>query len=150
MKKFQILNLHYILSMIDLQKVDKDGRSKLIALDIALGDMVDSHNDEVERIKSRISKGHEEEIAKVSELMAQLESASEEEKCAIRDKINSCVVYAEMQQQLNEEINRRLTEDVSVDIVELKSEELAEWCAASGVSLTIDILRELRKAGLIH
>ena len=150
MKKFQVLNFHYILSMIDLQKVDKDGRSKLIALDIALGDIVDSHNDEVERIKSRISKGHEEEIAKVSELMAQLESASEEEKCIIRDKINSCVAYAEMQQQLNEEINRRLTEDVSVDIVELKSEELAEWCAASGVSLTIDILRELRKAGLIH
>lgn len=122
----------------------------MIALDIALGDIVDSHNEEVEKIKSRISKGHEDEIAQVSKLIAQLESASEEEKCLIREEIDSHAMYADMQLQLNSEVNRRLMEDVSVDIVELGSSELAEWCASSGVSLTIDILRELRKAGLIH
>lgn len=148
MKKYQILNFHYILSRIDLQKVDKESRSKLIALDIALGDIVDSHNEEVEKIKSRISKGHEDEIAQVSKLIAQLESASEEEKCLIREEIDSHAMYADMQLQLNSEINRRLMEDVSVDIEKVSSADLAQWCADSRISITLDLLREFRRAGL--
>ena len=62
MKKYQVINFHHLLSQIDLQKVDKEARAKLISLDIILGDIVDDHNAEVEKVKTRLSKGHEEDI----------------------------------------------------------------------------------------
>jgi hypothetical protein len=54
MKKYQIINFHHLLSQIDLQKVDKEARAKLISLDIVLGDIVDDHNAEIEKVKASI------------------------------------------------------------------------------------------------
>ena len=149
MKKYQIINFHHLLSQIDLQKVDKEARAKLISLDIVLGDIVDEHNAEIEKVKARLSKGHEDAIAEVSALMAELQVADEVRKAEIVTKIDSNTEYAIIQNQLNEEVNRRLVEDVNADIEKIASADLAQWCADSGISITLDLLREFRRAGFI-
>ena len=149
MKKYQIINFHHLLSQIDLQKVDKEARTKLISLDIILGDIVDEHNAEIEKVKARLSKGHEDAIAEVSALMAELQVADEVRKAEIVTKIDSNTEYAIIQNQLNEEVNRRLVEDVNADIEKIASADLAQWCADSGISITLDLLREFRRAGFI-
>lgn len=148
MKRYQVINYHHLLSQIDLQKVDKDARAKLINLDIVLGDIVDAHNDEVEKVKTRLSKGHEAEIQEVSALISQLQTA--EDKEAIKAQIDLHKDYAAIEQQLNDEISKRLIEDVDVDVDKVSSADLAEWCAASGVRINLNVLRELRKAGLTN
>lgn len=145
MKKYQVINYHYLLSQIDLQKVEKEARTMIINLDIVLGDIVDEHNAEIEKVKARLSKGHEAEIQEVSELINQLQTA--EDKEAIKAQIDEHEDYAEIQAQLNEEVHKRLVEDVDVDIEKVKSADLAEWCAASGISINLDMLREFRRAG---
>lgn len=147
MKRYQIINFHHLLSRIDLQKVDKESRTTLIDLDIILGDIVDAHNDEVEKIKTRLSKGHEEEIREVSALYAELESA--ENKQLIMDIIASHTAYIEIQEQLNNEVNKRLMEDICVEIEKISSVDLAQWCSDSGISITLDQLRNYRQTGLI-
>lgn len=117
----------------------------IINLDIVLGDIVDEHNAEIEKVKARLSKGHEAEIQEVSELINQLQTA--EDKEAIKAQIDEHEDYAEIQAQLNEEVHKRLVEDVDVDIEKVKSADLAEWCAASGISINLDMLREFRRAG---
>ena len=156
MKKYQIINFHHLLSQIDLQKVDKEARAKLISLDIILGDIVDEHNAEIEKVKARLSKGHEDAIAEVSALMAELQVADEARKAEIVTKIDSNTEYAIIQNQLNEEVNRRLVEDVEylsdkkvIAIEKIASADLAQWCADSGISITLDLLREFRRAGFI-
>lgn len=149
MKKYQIINFHHLLSQIDLQKVDKEARAKLISLDIVLGDIVDDHNAEIEKVKARLSKGHEDAIAEVSALMSELQVADEARKAEIVTKIDSNTEYAIIQNQLNEEVNRRLVEDVNADIEKIASADLAQWCADSGISITLDLLREFRRAGFI-
>lgn len=146
MKRYQVINYHHLLSQIDLQKVDKDARAKLINLDIVLGDIVDAHNDEVEKVKTRLSKGHEAEIQEVSALISQLQTA--EDKEAIKAQIDLHKDYAAIEQQLNDEISKRLIEDVDVDVDKVSSADLAQWCADSGLSITLDLLREFRRAGL--
>lgn len=146
MKRYQIINFHHFLSQIDLQKVTKEARAKLINLDIVLGDIVDEYNEEIAKIKARLSKGHETEIKEVSELINQLQTA--EDKEAIKAQIDLHKDYAEIQQQLNEEVHRRLMEDVEIDVEKVASSDLAEWCALSGTSINLVVLREFRKAGL--
>lgn len=147
MKKYQVINFHHLLSQIDLQKVDKEAREKLISLDIILGDIVDEHNAEVEKVKTRLSKGHEEDIREVSALFAELQGAEDEKKAEIEGKIAQHTEYIAIQNQLNDEVNRRLVEDVTIDIEKVASADLAQWCADSGISITLDLLREFRRAG---
>lgn len=154
MKKYQVINFHHLLSQIDLQKVDKEARAKLISLDIILGDIVDEHNAEVEKVKTRLSKGHEEDIREVSTLFAELQGAEGEKKAEIEGKITQHTEYLAIQNQLNEEVNRRLVEDVEclsdkkvIAIEKIASADLAQWCADSGISITLDLLREFRRAG---
>ena len=147
MKRYQIINFHHFLSQIDLQKVSKEARAKLISLDIILGDIVDDHNTEVEKVKARLSKGHEEEIQEVSALFAELQGAEGEKKAVLEGKIAQHTEYLAIQNQLNEEVNRRLVDDVDVDVEKVKAADLAEWCAASGISINLDMLREFRRAG---
>lgn len=147
MKKYQVINFHHLLSQIDLQKVDKEARAKLLSLDIILGDIVDEHNAEIEKVKARLSKGHEDAIAEVSALMSELQVADEARKAEIVTKIDSNTEYTIIQNQLNEEVNKRLVEDVNVEIEKVASADLAQWCADSGLSITLDLLREFRRAG---
>lgn len=147
MKKYQVINFHHLLSQIDLQKVDKEARTKLISLDIVLGDIVDEHNAEIEKVKARLSKGHEDAIAEVSALMSELQVADEARKAEIAKKIDGNTEYASIQNQLNEEVNRRLVEDVTVEVEKVASADLAGWCADSGIRITLDLLREFRRAG---
>lgn len=146
MKRYQIINFHHFLSQIDLQKVSKEARSRLISLDIILGDIVDEYNEEVEKVKTRLSKGHEEDIREVSALFAELQGAEGDKKAEIEGKIAQHTEYIAIQNQLNEEVNRRLVEDVNVDIEKIASADLAQWCADSGISITLDLLREFRRA----
>ena len=146
MKRYQIINYHHFLSQIDLQKVSKEARSRLISLDIILGDIVDEYNEEVEKVKTRLSKGHEEDIREVSALFAELQGAEGDKKAEIEGKIAQHTEYIAIQNQLNEEVNRRLVEDVNVDIEKIASADLAQWCADSGISITLDLLREFRRA----
>lgn len=148
MKKYQVINYHHLLSQIDLQKVDKEARAQLISLDITLGDIVDTHNEEVEKIKARLTKGHEDTINEVSELIGMLRAADDKAKIELAKKIDANTEYASIQKQLNEEVNKRLLEDVSVEMVKIPSVDLAQWCADSGISINLDLLREFRKAGL--
>lgn len=148
MKKYQVINYHHLLSQIDLQKVDKEARAQLISLDITLGDIVDTHNEEVEKIKARLTKGHEDTINEVSELICMLRAADDKAKIELAKKIDANTEYASIQKQLNEEVNKRLLEDVSVEMVKIPSVDLAQWCADSGISINLDLLREFRKAGL--
>lgn len=149
MKKYQVINYHHLLSQIDLQKVDKEARAKLISLDIVLGDIVDEHNAEIEKVKTRLSKGHEEEIRKVSELIAELQTVADEgKKIEIQKQLESHTDYAVIQNQLDEEVNKRLVEDVTVEVEKVASADLAGWCADSGIRITLDLLREFRRAGL--
>lgn len=148
MKKYQVINYHHLLSQIDLQKVDKEARAQLISLDITLGDIVDAHNEEVEKIKARLTKGHEDTINEVSELIGMLRAADDKAKIEIAKKIDANTEYASIQKQLNEEVNKRLLEDVSVEMAKMPSVDLAQWCADSGISINLDLLREFRKAGL--
>lgn len=148
MKKYQVINYHHLLSQIDLQKVDKEARAQLISLDITLGDIVDAHNEEVEKIKARLTKGHEDTINEVSELIGMLRAADDKAKIELAKKIDANTEYASIQKQLNEEVNKRLLEDVSVEMAKIPSVDLAQWCADSGISINLDLLREFRKAGL--
>ena len=148
MKKYQVINYHHLLSQIDLQKVDKEARAKLISLDIILGDIVDEHNAEVEKVKTRLSKGHEEDIREVSALFAELQGAEGEKKAEIEDKIAKHTEYLAIQTQLDEEVNRRLIEDINLDIEKVALADIAQWCADSGISITLELLREFRRAGL--
>lgn len=148
MKRYQIINFHHFLSQIDLQQVSKEARSRLISLDLILGDIVDEYNEEVEKVKTRLIKGHEAEVQEVSELINQLQTA--EDKEAIKALIDQHKDYAEIQQQFNEEVHKRLTEDVEIDIEKISSTDLAEWCALSGTSINLEVLREFRKAGLTN
>lgn len=148
MKKYQVINYHHILSQIDLQKVDKEARAKLINLDLTLGDIVDEHNAEIEKVKARLSKGHEEVIREVSALIADLQNAEGDKKAEIAKKIDGNTEYTSIQNQLNEEVNRRLVEDVTVEVEKVASADLAGWCADSGIRITLDLLREFRRAGL--
>lgn len=148
MKKYQVINYHHLLSQIDLQKVDKEARAQLISLDITLGDIVDAHNEEVEKIKARLTKGHEDTINEVSELIGMLRAADDKAKIELAKKIDANTEYASIQKQLNEEVNKRLLEGVSVEMVKIPSVDLAQWCADSGISINLDLLREFRKAGL--
>lgn len=148
MKKYQVINYHHLLSQIDLQKVDKEARAQLISLDITLGDIVDAHNEEVEKIKARLTKGHEDTINAVSELIGMLRAADDKAKIELAKKIDANTEYASIQKQLNEEVNKRLLEDVSVEMAKIPSVDLAQWCADSGISINLDLLREFRKAGL--
>lgn len=147
MKKYQVINFHHLLSQIDLQKVDKEARTKLISLDIVLGDIVDEHNAEIEKVKARLSKGHEEVIREVSALIAELQNAEGDKKAEISKKIDDNTEYTSIQNQLNEEVNKRLIEDVAVEVEKVASADLAEWCADSGIRITLDLLREFRRAG---
>lgn len=147
MKKYQVINFHHLLSQIDLQKVDKEARAKLISLDIILGDIVDEHNAEVEKVKARLSKGHEEDIREVSALFAELQGAEGAQKAEIEGRIAQHTEYIAIQNQLNEEVNRRLVEDVNAEIEKVASADLAQWCADSSISITLDLLREFRRAG---
>lgn len=147
MKKYQVINYHHLLSQIDLQKVDKEARAKLISLDIILGDIVDEHNAEIEKIKTRLSKGHEEVIREVSGLIAELQNAEGDKKAEIAKKIDSNTEYTSIQNQLNEEVNKRLVEDVTIEVEKVASADLAGWCADSGIRITLDLLREFRRAG---
>ncbi len=147
MKKYQIINYHHLLSKVDLQKVDKEARAKLISLDIVLGDIVDEHNAEIEKVKARLSKGHEEVIREVSALIAELQNAEGDKKAEIAKKIDGNTEYTSIQNQLNEEVNRRLVEDVTVEVEKVASADLAGWCADSGIRITLDLLREFRRAG---
>ena len=147
MKKYQIINYHHLLSQIDLQKVDKEARAKLISLDLTLGDIVDEHNAEIEKVKARLSKGHEEVIREVSALIAELQNAEGDKKAEIAKKIDGNTEYAIIQNQLNEEVNKRLVEDVTVEVEKVASADLAGWCADSGIRITLDLLREFRRAG---
>lgn len=147
MKKYQVINYHHILSQIDLQKVDKEARAKLINLDLTLGDIVDEHNAEIEKVKARLSKGHEEVIREVSALIAELQNAEGDKKAEIAKKIDGNTEYTSIQNQLNEEVNRRLVEDVTVEVEKVASADLAGWCADSGIRITLDLLREFRRAG---
>lgn len=150
MKKYQIINYHHLLSKVDLQKVNKEARAKLINLDLTLGDIVDEHNAEIEKVKARLSKGHEEVIRKVSALIAELQTVADEgKKIEIQKQLESHTDYAVIQNQLDEEVNKRLVEEVTVEVEKVASADLADWCAASGVRITLDILREFRKAGFI-
>ena len=146
MKRYQIINYHHFLSQIDLQKVDKQARAQLIRMDIVLGDIVDEHNAEVEKVKARLSRGHEAEIQEVGRLYELLQTA--EDKKEIMAQIESHKGYAELQNAMDEEVHSRLMEDVDVEIEKVTSEDLAGWCADSGVSVTLEVLREWRKAGL--
>ena len=146
MKKYQIINFHHFLSQIDLQKVDKEARAQLIRMDIVLGDIVDEHNAEVEKVKARLSRGHEAEIQEVGRLYEMLQMA--EDKKEIMAQIESHTSYAELQAAMDEEVNSRLMEDVEVDVEKVESEDLAGWFADSGLSITLEMLREWRKAGL--
>lgn len=151
MKKYQIINFHHLLSQIDLQKVDKESRTKLINLDILLGDIVESHNAEINKVKARLSKGHDEEIRQVSELVAQIQKAkSDEERNHIRQEIEKHTAYGEIQSQLNEEVNKRMMEDVEIEFDKVSAEDLAQWCADSGTSITLNLLREFRRAGFTY
>lgn len=147
MKKYQVINYHHLLSQIDLQKVCKEARAKLISLDLALGDVVDEHNAEIEKVKARLSKGHEEVIREVSALIAELQNAEGDKKAEIAKKIDGNSEYAIIQNQLNEEVNKRLVEDVTVEVEKVASADLAGWCADSGIRITLDLLREFRRAG---
>lgn len=147
MKKYQVINYHHLLSQIDLQKVDKEARAKLINLDLTLGDIVDEHNAEIEKVKARLSKGHEEVIREVSALIAELQNAEGDKKAEIAKKIDGNTEYTSIQNQLNEEVNRRLVEDVTVEVEKVASADLAGWCADSGIRITLDLLREFRRAG---
>lgn len=147
MKKYQVINYHHLLSQIDLQKVDKEARAKLISLDIILGDIVDEHNAEIEKVKARLSKGHEEVIREVSALIAELQNAEGDKKAEIAKKIEGKTEYTSIQNQLNEEVNKRLVEDVTVEVEKVASADLAGWCADSGIRITLDLLREFRRAG---
>lgn len=148
MKKYQVINYHHLLSQIDLQKVDKEARAKLISLDLILGDIVDEHNAEIEKVKARLSKGHEEVIREVSALIAELQNAEGDKKAEIAKKIDGNTEYTSIQNQLNEEVNKRLVEDVTVEVEKVASADLAGWCADSGIRITLDLLREFRRAGL--
>lgn len=148
MKKYQVINYHHHLSQIDLQKVDKEARAKLISLDIILGDIVDEHNAEIEKVKTRLSKGHEDVIREVAALIAELQNAEDDKKAEIAKKIDGNTEYTSIQNQLNEEVNRRLVEDVTVEVEKVASADLAGWCADSGIRITLDLLREFRRAGL--
>lgn len=147
MKKYQVINYHHLLSQIDLQKVAKEARAKLISLDIILGDIVDEHNAEIEKVKTRLSKGHEEVIREVSALIAELQNAEGDKKAEIAKKIDGKTEYTSIQNQLNEEVNKRLVEDVTVEVEKVASADLAGWCADSGIRITLDLLREFRRAG---
>ena len=103
----------------------------------------------IEKVKARLSKGHEDAIAEVSALMSELQVADEARKAEIVTRIDSNTEYAIIQNQLNEEVNRRLIEDISLDIEKTASADLAQWCADSGISITLDLLREFRRAGFI-
>lgn len=148
MKKYQVINYHHLLGQIDLQKVDKEARAKLISLDLTLGDIVDEHNAEIEKVKARLSKGHEEVIREVSALIAELQNAEGDKKTEISKKIDGNAEYASIQNQLNEEVDKRLVEDVTVEVEKVASADLAGWCADSGIRITLDLLREFRRAGL--
>lgn len=148
MKKYQIINYHRLLSQIDLQKVDKESRSKLISLDILLGDIVDAHNEEMVKVKARLSKGHEAAIREVSQLITELQGAEDGKRAEIVRRIDGNTEYAIIQNQLDEEVNKRLMEDVDVNAEKMASADLAQWCADSGIGITLDMLREFRKAGL--
>ena len=93
-----------------------------------------------------VIKGHEDEIQAVSELINQLQIADDKE--AIKIKIAEHKEYAAIQMQLNEEVNRKLMEDVQLEIDKVTSAELAQWCAESAISINLEVLRELRSAGL--
>lgn len=147
MKKYQVINYHHLLSQIDLQKVDKEARAKLISLDLTLGDIADEHNAEIEKVKTRLSKGHEEVIREVSALIAELQNAEGDKKAEIAKKIDGNTEYTSIQNQLNEEVNKRLVEDVTVEVEKVASADLAGWCADSGIRITLDLLREFRRAG---
>ena len=116
MKRYLVINYHHLLSQIDLQKVDKEARAKLISLDIVLGDIVDEHNAEIEKVKTRLGKGHEKEIQEVSALFAELQGSEGEKKAEIEGKIAQHTEYLAIQNQLNDEISKRLIEDVDVDV----------------------------------
>lgn len=147
MKKYQVINFHHLLSQIDLQKVDKEARAKLINLDLTLGDIIDEHNAEIEKVKTRLSKGHEDDIREVSALFAEHQNAEGEKKAEIEGKIAQHTEYLAIQNQLDDEVNRRLVEDVTIEIDKVSSADLAQWCADSGISITLDLLREFRRAG---
>lgn len=147
MKKYQVINYHHLLNQIDLQKVDKEARAKLISLDLTLGDIVDEHNAEIEKVKTRLSKGHEEVIREVSALIEELQNAEGDKKAEIAKKIDDKTEYTSIQNQLNEEVNKRLVEDVTVEVEKVASADLAGWCADSGIRITLDLLREFRRAG---
>lgn len=146
MKKYHIFNFRHFLSQIDLQKVGKDARAQLIRLDIVLGNVIDAHEAEIERVRARLSKGHEAEIDEVRRLYEMLEVA--EDKQAVMAQIASHTDYANLQSAMDEEVRSRMMEDVKVDVEKVASEDLAGWCADSGVSITLEMLREWRKAGL--
>ena len=148
MKKYQIINYHRLLSQIDLQKVDKESRSKLISLDILLGDIVDAHNEEMVKVKARLSKGHEAAIREVSQLITELQGAEDEKRAEIVRRIDGNTEYAIIQSQLDEEVNKRLNEEVEISVEKISSTDLAQWCADSNMSITLDMLREFRRSGL--
>ena len=148
MKRYQLLNFYNCISQIDLQVVDKESRTILLNLDILIGDMAEAHEEEVDKIRKRLVRGHEDEIRMVEELIYRLQEA--EDKSAIKAKIDASVTYHEIHQQLEEEINRRMMEDVDMIIEDkVTSEQLAQWCADSGISMTLNLLREYKRAGLI-
>ena len=99
---------------------------------------------------------NEEDIREVSALFAELQGAEGEKKAEIEGKIAQHTEYIAIQKQLNEEVNRRLVEDVEclndkkvIAIEKISSADLAQWCADSGISITLDLLREFRRAGFI-
>lgn len=150
MKKYQIINYHHLLSQIDLQKVSKNQRKRLIELDVVLSDIVDKHESDVRKIRARLASGHEEEIKAVSALNARLDTANESEKAVLLEQIGSYENFSVILKELNEEVNKRLMEDSAVDIDRIDADELIEMCASSGVSITLDLFRDLRKSGLIN
>lgn len=150
MKKYQLINYHHLLSQIDLQKVDKEARATLISLDITLGDIVDSHNEELEKVKARLSKGHEEAIRRVSALFEEMNAADDARKAEIKAQLDNEKEYSSIQSQLNDEVNKRLLEDVTIEVEVIPSTDLAQWCADSNIRITLDLLREFRRAGFTN
>lgn len=147
MKRYQLLNYYNCISQIDLQVVDKKSRTILLDQDILIGDIADAHYDEVEKIRKRLVRGHEDEICRVEELIRHLQEA--EDKSAVKAEIDASVTYREIHQQLELEVNRRMMEDVDVVIEDkITSEQLAQWCAESGMGMTLNLLREFKRAGL--
>ena len=150
MKKYQLINFYHLIGLVDICKLSRELRTQLIALDLAIGKIVTEHNDEIEAIKKRLSKGHEREIQEMAELQSALAAApSIDDRKKIENQIAQCTIYADLENQLNEQINIRLMADVAVNVQPIATDDFITMCADNDIKITLELLRGFQLASLL-